>query len=561
MLFLAAGTAGACGGGGTGDDQNPLDPGSDGGTTSPGVDGRPPDPAVLTYHNDVGRTGANLAEKTLTPMAVQSRGMVEKFNRPVDGQVYAQLLYLPKLDIAGGTHDVVYAATTNNHLYAIDANDATASGTDDAGILWHLELEDPESSVRKYPRGILSTPVIDRGAGEMYVVFSTVDDLNEPTGESTRDVAFYLAAVDYRTGEVRRHVKVEGSVPRTSGATLAFLARNHRQRPALLLSKGSLYIGFGTRSKENLIEYHGWLFRYDAKTFERQAIWNATPDRNKPGQGGGIWGAAPAADGDGNVFFATGNALANLAGGSYGNAIVGLKPENGLSLLGAFTPEDPERRLEIFDVDLGSAGLMLIPGARQAVGGGKTGVLYLVDTTKVERVQEFQAFINQHDPDFVVDSYWAGGPHLHGAPVFWQGPDPKFAYVYHWSEYDFLKAFRYRWSDKRLEAEDPIVGDVLAVNGADRDEPVMPGGMISLSANGNADGIIWASIPETATRDPRFGEFPGRLIAFDAQTLSMIWDTSFPSIPKWMPPTVSDGKVFLPTSSNRIFVYELGPAW
>ena len=103
MLFLTVGTAGACGGG-LGDDQNPIDPATDGGTTTtPGVDARPPDPAILTYHNDVGRTGANLAEKVLTPMAVQSRGMVEKFNRPVEGQVHAQLLYVPKLDLEGGS--------------------------------------------------------------------------------------------------------------------------------------------------------------------------------------------------------------------------------------------------------------------------------------------------------------------------------------------------------------------------------------------------------------------------------------------------------------------------
>jgi hypothetical protein len=290
-------------------------------------------------------------------------------------------------------------------------------------------------------------------------------------------------------------------------------------------------------------------------------VWSATPDRAKAGQGGGIWGAAPAGDASGNVFFATGNALADHAGGSFGNSIIGLQPQNGLSLLGAFTPTDPERRLEIFDVDLGSGGLMLIPGTGQAVGGGKTGVLYLVETRNVERVQEFQAFINQHDPDFVVDSYWAGGPHLHGSPAFWQGPDPSFAYVYHWSESDYLKAFRYRWSEKRFETADPVVGDVLAVNGPSRDEPIMPGGMISVSANGNADGIVWASIPDTGERDPRYGELRGRFLAFDAQTLATLWQTTFPTIPKWMPPTVSDGKVFLPTSSNRILVYELGPAW
>ncbi len=207
------------------------------------------------------------------------------------------------------------------------------------------------------------------------------------------------------------------------------------------------------------------------------------------------------------------------------------------------------------------AGLVVIPGARQAVGGGKTGILYLVDTGKIEKLQDFQAFINEYNPQFVVDSYWAGGPHLHGSPVFWQGPDTTFAYVYHWSENDYLKAFKYSRSTLRLESDDPIIGDLLAAGSADPDQAVMPGGMISLSANGNRDGILWASIPDTGQRDPGWGELRGRLLAIDAVTLKKIWDTPVPTIPKFMPPTVSDGKVFMPTSSNVVFVYGLGPAW
>lgn len=572
-LFLGAGIAGSCGSDPalTADGGDPVLPAADGGGVIPQADGgapapdgpvlQRPDPAVLTYHNDINRTGTNLAEKILTPEAVQTRGLVVAFTRPVEGAVNAQVLYVPKLDVGGVERDVFYVATMKNYVYAFDANDAAEPGTLRAGTLWSTILEDPASSTRTLGRGVFSTPVIDRDAGEMYIVFSTKEPVEEPIGENTVDVAYWLGALDIRTGELRRSVEIGAQVPRANGETLSFLARNHRQRPALLMVNGSIYVAFGTRRKEELIEYHGWMMRYDAKTFALQGVFNSTPDRDRPGQGGGIWGAAPAADSQGNVYFATGNGRADHAAGSYGNSIVALSPDNGLSLLGAFTPDDPQRRLEINDVDLGSGGLAFLPGANQVVGGGKTGILYLVGVPQVEKVQEFQAFINQYDPEFVVDSYWAGGPHLHGTPVFWQGPDRSFAYLYHWSESDHLKAYRYRWDTQRLEPEDPVVSILIAAGAPTPDQAIMPGGMLSLSADGDRNGIVWANIPEEDQIDHESGERRGLFYAFDALTLQELWHTQIPSIPKWMPPTVADGRVIVPTSSETIFVYTLGAAW
>jgi hypothetical protein len=510
----------------------------------------PPPPtatsAVTTWHNDDLRTGAQLAERILTPAAVRSRGLRLAASRPVDGAVYAQILYLD---------GVFFAATMKNTVYAWDAADLSATGSE-AGLLWKTTLADPaDAAARPHARGIMSTPVLDPGAGLLYVAFSTKDQVDEPWGESTVDVRYWLAALDLATGAVVRTAPVEGQAPRGDGSSLAFLPRNHRNRPALLLAGGSLYLAFGARSKEGQIEYHGWVLRHDAATLGPRGAWNATPDFRGVGQGGGIWqgGAGLAADPDGAVYLITGNAEANLAAGSYGNAFVKLTPYGDrLEVTGAFTPEDPERRLERNDVDLGSGGVALIPGTRTLVGGGKTGILYLLGLDGLAPIQELQAFTNVYHPEFIADSDWIGGPHLHGGPVVWQGPDPDVVHVFHWAENDYLKGFRFRRGQGRLEPE-PTVGPILAV--AD----IMPGGMLSLSADGQEGGVVWAFLPGSDQPDPVYGELPGRLLAFDAITLELLWEGDVTTLSKWMPPTIADGRVFVPTSSHEVEVWELAP--
>jgi hypothetical protein len=63
---------------------------------------------VVTQHNDNGRTGQNLLETTLTPANVSPTTFGKLFSYSVDGQIYAQPLYVPNVNIDGTTHNVVY---------------------------------------------------------------------------------------------------------------------------------------------------------------------------------------------------------------------------------------------------------------------------------------------------------------------------------------------------------------------------------------------------------------------------------------------------------------------
>jgi len=264
-------------------------------------------------------------------------------------------------------------------------------------------------------------------------------------------------------------------------------------------------------------------------------------------------GAGFVGDGAGSVFLMSGNG--DFAPPSLlGNAFLRVDPTaTSIAVAGAWKPYDPDNKLQLNDVDVGSGGPTLIPGTRRLAGAGKTGILYLVDTDTMREVQEVSAFHNVYDPTFPVDSNWEGGPHIHGTPVVWQMPDPDVVMLYGWAENDVLRAYAYRRSADRFDEQPAMVGTVRAIQG------VMPGGQLSLSADGSraGTGIVWASLAASGTRDARVGEYPGRLIAYDAETLDLLWESDFPTIPKWMPPTIADGKVLVPTSSNELQIFEL----
>src|SRR3954454_21807825 len=81
---------------------------------------------ILTNRYDPQRTGANLAETTLTAGNVTAARFGKLYTIPVDGAVYAQPLYVGGVTIGGVVRNVLYVATMNDKLYAFDADQPSA---------------------------------------------------------------------------------------------------------------------------------------------------------------------------------------------------------------------------------------------------------------------------------------------------------------------------------------------------------------------------------------------------------------------------------------------------
>src|SRR5271170_7538350 len=141
---------------------------------------------VLTYHNDLSRTGQNLNETILSPSSLLAGEFGPIFSHAVDGQVYGQPLYMWGLNVAGkGFHNVVFIVTEHDSVYAFDADSNTGPN---AAPLWQVSFINPAAGVTSVPAGnldskvivpevgITATPVIDPDTGTLFVVAMTLED-------------------------------------------------------------------------------------------------------------------------------------------------------------------------------------------------------------------------------------------------------------------------------------------------------------------------------------------------------------------------------------------------
>jgi hypothetical protein len=506
---------------------------------------------ILTHHNDNTRSGANLSETILNTSNVNANQFGMLFSVSVDAQIYAQPLYVAGVTIPGkGVHNVVYVATENNSVYAFDAD---LGGT----ALWQVNLGSAANcaygctSGNMYPlTGITATPVINASTGTMYVV-------NLVVGATNLVQAHYLHALDITSGAEKfgGPVRITATYPGTGegGTTLTYTEIHERLRPALTLVNGMVVIG--TASYDDWAPFHGWVFAYNASTLQQVSVWNSTPN----GTDGSMWqaGAGFVVDDSNNIYFMTGNGTFDGVS-DFGSSVVKLSTASGLTVADYFTPSN-EATLTQNDIDLGASGPLRIPGTNYLVGGGKEGKLFLMNMSNLGK---FNAAGDQVLQEFQATTPPAGDTgHIHCVPSYYSGPLGPMLYI--WGENDHLKAFSFSGS---LFQTTPV-SEGTATSPALPSPPGMPGGCTSLSASGTTTGtgIVWASTPYQG--DASGNTVPGILRAYDASNLTNeLWDSKqnvarddFGNFAKYVPPIVTNGKVYLATFSNKLAVYGLLP--
>ena len=478
---------------------------------------------------DYGRTGANLQESILNPSNVNPASFGKLFSRKVDADIFALPLIVPNLEISGRWRNVMYVATMRNTVYAFDADDPSYSRP-----LWKKNLGKPA-----FGTGILGTPFIDIESGALYVVTMV---------RGRTEVNLWVNAIDIYTGDPKFNSPQLLSFPFSGPEGTITNVTNALQRPGLLVIDNVLYIAFGNivpDPADPQSSQEGFVQAFNATDLsQRLGVYQATPT----GQKGGIWqaGRGIAADEFGNIYLST-------AGGFYdgvvnfGSSTLKLAARS-LEVADWFTPGN-HRFLFRNNIDLSAGGVTLIPNTELLISGGKEGVIYVLDRNhlgKLETANEgpLQRFKATEGCGRKDCSQTLG-------TAYWDRNATGVLYV--WDKTDSLRA--YDFIDDRFVTTPSAVSEV---------KPGMSSGP-SISANGSdtASGIVWAVTTQSTRNYAR--EIQGILRAFLASDITReIYNSDMNSkrdalgnFTRFAPPVVANGKVYVPTRSNKVIAYGL----
>lgn len=486
----------------------------------PSADGNIP---VLTYKYNNQRTGQNTNEKLLNTRNVNAQQFGRLISYLVDGQVYAQPLYMPGMRIGGRLYNLVIIATEHDSVYAFDADRTGNNPTP----IWHTSLlragmkTVPASAFHcddlKPQIGITSTPVIDSASATLFVVAYVA--------KQGRYI-YELHALDLLTGRDRHGSPVQ--------VNLGFLnSTKERQRSGLLLANGRIYFAFASFCDNQ--PYHGGIvsYSYDQHGFHRLAAYNDTPR----GSEGGIWssGSALAADQGGSIYAISGNGTFDLNRGGPDAGDSFLKFDKNLRVTDYFTPFN-QSCLSSADLDLGSGGPLLISD-NELIGGGKEGRLYVVNTARMGHFQSIANACDNQQATNIDQVLYETAPHtvnpIFSTPAYWNSPNEQYLFVSSVKEH--TRAFKI--SNGHLSGTLSQTPEAFAYSGGD---PV-------ISCDGSTPGsaILWLITP------------PGYLRAYDASNLSHeLYSSQTGNYNKFTTPVVTNGKVFVATQ-NSLKIYGL----
>lgn len=522
---------------------------------------------VLTYHNDLARDGVNSQEYALTPANVTAGSFGKLFGCPVDAEVYAQPLWVPNLTIQGASRNVIFAATENDSVYALDA-DASPCQT-----LWHVSFlsagvtpippaETGEAGDINTMIGITGTPVIDPASQTLYLVAKTKETVGTGCSVATPCYHQRLHALSLLTGlekfsgpvDLTQAITVSGngdtgdpSVGCTSNAgQVPFCPLREGQRAGLALVNGSVYVAWASHGDNG--PYHGWIMSFNAANLQQApVVFNASPN----GGQGGIWmsGGAPAFDSSNNLFAITGNGDYDGIT-EFGDSF--LKLSSSLVVQDWFTP-NVQATLAAQDWDLGSGGAVVLVDLPNSsvphilIGGGKgmnqVGTMYVVN-------RNTGSMGKNATPDNVVQSFDLGNM-IYSTAAFWQNT------MYIAAVGGQLSAF----------AISPTTSQ-FNVNATSQSAHFFnfPGATPSVSSRGTANGIVWALDTNNTTAANASGVAgPAILFAYDATNLNTeLWDSTqgngnaAGNAVKFGVPVVANGKVYVGTQTE-VSVYGLLP--
>jgi len=436
---------------------------------------------VPTYHNDNFRTGQNLQETTLTLSNVNSSTFGKLFTVSVDNVIDAQPLILSSLSIAGVTHNVLYAVTENDSVYAFDA--------DTGASLWHVSVlgsgespSDTRGCSQITPKiGITATPVIDRASGPHGTIYVAAMSKNGSTYYQRLHALDITTGAEEFGGPVTVQAKYPGSGDNSMNGYVIFDPKQYAERAGLLLLNHVVYTAWTSHC--DIRPYTGWVIGYSESTLAQTSVLNVTPN----GSEGAIWQAGDglAADGSGNIYFldANGTFDTTLNGqgfpnmGDYGNAVMKVSTANGaLAVADYFNMYNTVSESDA-DEDLGSGGVLLLPPMKDAdgttqnlaVAAGKDSNIYLVNRNNLGKFSpNNDSAIYQEIDGALPGGDWSMPAYFHGNVYF--GPQGN-------------NLLQFRFSKAKLSTSP--ASKSTAVFG-------YPGSTPSVSANGAKNGIVWA---------------------------------------------------------------------
>ena len=577
---------------------------------------------VLSFHNDVASNGVNATETQLTPANVKVGSFGKLYGTAVDGQVYAQPLVQTAVTISSGpnttpgstgVHDVVFVATENDTLYALDA------GIAGGAVLWKRSLTDitagavgtvpgtninntlSATAIAPVPYGnvgtadispvigITGTPVIDAATGTLYVNAKTKETIGGVAHYVSRVHAISVAdgtdrAVPYLVGDTsgtntnNTQIYVYGSgdgavtdpYNGTGRQVVQFNALRENQRASLSLVGKTLYVPWASHGDNG--PYHGWVTAWDVSAltttgFRLSGVLNTSPN----GGLGGIWqgGGKLSFEADGSAFyFETGNGPSNAGApvlnasgfpvdANYYESLVKAVPD------AATSPTNQNANgwgIKVADYFI-PYNQTALDGTDQDFGSGAP--LVLPDSAGIPGHPHLIVAAGKQGKIYVVDRDNLGKFNAvddnvlnavpdgtgHKTPPVQLGGSVSTPSYFNGRLY-WVSGFNSRALSYRINSDGTLT--IMSSTGSTF-FGYLPGSL-SVSANGTSNGIVW--VPDRNTNALR---------AFDSATLSTeLWNSgqqpadAAGALVKFAAPTVANGKVYVGTT-NGLVVYGLTP--